>query len=95
MRYIILPRAQAEMRQIWSFSFSHWGKAQADRYLGSIEARFAAIAENPKMGRPYGKRRSGHFKALVGSHAVIYQVSSEEIVIVRVLHQRMKTPRRL
>lgn len=43
--------AEADYETIAHYTALHWGQAQAGRYLDQIEAGFAAIQENPALGR--------------------------------------------
>jgi toxin ParE1/3/4 len=78
---------------LWQYSFEHWGRVRADRYIARIEARFRDIANNPRLGRPAAGTREGQFKLLVEAHVILYRVDGEQISIVRVLHQRMDPSR--
>jgi toxin ParE1/3/4 len=73
---------------IWTFSLAEWGLTQADRYIADMEARFRAIAENPKIGQACDQIRKGHYRIASGSHFIFYRVDKEQIRIVRVLHRR-------
>ncbi len=50
-RYVLLPSARIDLREIWAFSLAEWGQVQADRYIADIEARFRAVAEDPNAGQ--------------------------------------------
>lgn len=93
--YIVLPRARADLREIWSYTAGEWGMAQADRYIRDIEMLFQAVAEHSKRGRACDEIRAGYSRISVGSHVVFYRATRAKISIVRVLHQRMDFPRRL
>ncbi|NBP51350.1 MAG: type II toxin-antitoxin system RelE/ParE family toxin, partial [Actinobacteria bacterium] len=55
---------------------------------------FEELAAGDKAGRPVDLR-DGYFKYPVGAHLVFYRVSESELVIVRILHQRMDVSRHL
>lgn len=38
--YIVRPRAQIDLEDIWRYTLDNWGEAQADRYLGELFAAF-------------------------------------------------------
>ena len=87
-RYILLPGARIDLQEIWAFSLAEWGQVQADRYIADIEARFRAIAEDPKAGRSCDQIRRGYFRTKVGSHFVFYRLDEGQISIVCILHKR-------
>jgi len=91
-RFVLAERVRADLIGIWRYSAQRWGDDQAERYIRGIWHTFERIAENPRRGRSCG---AGHFKMLVGAHAVIFRVLDDGIGIVRVLHQAMDIPRHL
>jgi toxin ParE1/3/4 len=34
---VISERAEADLREIWRYSFKEWGEEQADRYLDELD----------------------------------------------------------
>ena len=94
-RYILLPRARTDIQEIWAFSWSEWGRAQADRYVADIEARIRDVAENPKIGQSCDQIRRGYFRIASGSHFIFYLVDEEQISVVRILHKRRNFRRHL
>lgn len=88
-------RARADIRDIWNYTVDHWGRGQAEIYLGLIEAAVDAINGDPKLGRPCNEVRQGYRKYLVGSHVLFYRIKSKTVFIVRILHQRMDAERHL
>jgi toxin ParE1/3/4 len=87
-RYVLLPSARIDLREIWAFSLAEWGQVQADRYIADIEARFRAVAEDPNAGQACDQIRKGHFRIRAGSHFVFYRLDEGQVSIVRILHQR-------
>jgi toxin ParE1/3/4 len=47
------------------------------------------IAQNPQRGRPCDEIREGYRWYPSGSHVVFYRITTKEVVVVRILHQRM------
>jgi toxin ParE1/3/4 len=86
-------RAAADIREIWNYTADHWGKAQAEIYLGLIESAVDAISTDPKLGRSCNEIRRGYRKYLVGSHVLYYRLKDGAVFVVRVLHQRMDPER--
>ncbi|AOO79524.1 type II toxin-antitoxin system RelE/ParE family toxin [Bosea vaviloviae] len=93
--YWLSPLAEADLEEIWLYSFREWSADQADKYHNDIVSAFDGIAAGTKKGRPVDIRE-GYFKYAVGSHVFYYkQVDTGEIIIIRILHQRMDANRHL
>jgi toxin ParE1/3/4 len=94
-RYIVLPRAEADLGDIWRYTADEWGVEQADRYIRDIENRFQAIADNPERGRACDEIRAGYFRVSAGSYFVFYRMNRTVVSISRILHQRRDFRRHL
>lgn len=93
-RYRLSPLAEADLEEIWLYTFSNWSAEQADSYHNAIVAAFEGLAAGTKAGRSVDIRE-GYFKYAVGAHFVFYRHSDTGIVVVRVLHQKMDVSRHL
>ena len=92
--YRLTPLAQADLEDIWVYTFKKWSAAQADRYLRDLIAAFDDLATGRKVGRP-ADIRAGYLKHGVGAHLIYFRSSSEGVEVVRVLHGRMDADRHL
>jgi len=95
MRFIVSPRARADIDDIWNYTVEHWGDRQAEIYLRLVKAAVEAVATDPKIGRTCDDVRRGYRKYPVGSHVLFYRVTATAIVVVRILHRRMDVERHL
>jgi hypothetical protein len=43
---VVSERAQADLREIWRYSFKSWGEAQADRYLDDLDAGLSRMTRS-------------------------------------------------
>ncbi|MFN8701507.1 MAG: type II toxin-antitoxin system RelE/ParE family toxin [Rhodospirillales bacterium] len=91
---LLSPRAEADLEEIWLYTFKNWSLEQADSYHAAIVDAFDDLANGTKIGRPVDIR-DGYFKHPVGSHLVFYRLTESDLVVVRVLHQRMDVGRHL
>jgi toxin ParE1/3/4 len=89
MRYVLRPRAQRDIEDIWDYTAAAWGAAQAENYIRQIQRSLDAISLDPNRGRACDDIRAGYRKLLTGSHFVFYRVGADGIDVVRILHQRM------
>ena len=83
-------RAEADLLSIGDYTLRTWGKAQAGRYLGELEACCQMLAGNPALGRSCEGIRPGLRRMEHGKHVVFYRLQKPGgILVVRILHQRM------
>jgi toxin ParE1/3/4 len=93
--YKLLPKARADLEDIWLYSVNKWGVAQAEKYLEELEQSFKFIAENPEL---YPERDEFTPPVRIlhhGRHLVVYLVKKDHILIIRVLHDSMDIVRHL
>lgn len=95
MRIELSEDANADIRSIHTYTVKVHGGAQARRYIGGLNARLRAIAADPRIGRPYPEAIPATWRVTYGRHFIYYRPAGEELLIVRVLHQRMLQEGRL
>ena len=88
-RYVLSPRAQQDIEDIWDYTADRWDADQADQYTRGIQSAIEAAADNPQRGRPCDDVRPGYFKLFAGSHAIFYRLRRGTLDVVRILHGRM------
>jgi toxin ParE1/3/4 len=83
-------RAEADLLEIGSYTVQTWGVDQAIRYIDQLEACCQRLASNPASGRSCDDVRRGLRRMEQGKHVIFYwQQQGGEILISRILHQRM------
>lgn len=80
---------------IATYTMSMWGEAQMSRYIDGLHARFAELARFPGLGRPRDEMAPGYRSIVQSTHVVFYRTTTQELVIVRILHGRMDPDRHL
>ena len=88
-RYVVSPRARADLEDIWDYTAERWGPSQAEEYIRLLQHAIETVADNPRKGRSCDEVREGYRKYSVGSHVLFYRSIKVGIDIVRVLHGRM------
>lgn len=89
-RFILTKKAKADLKAIGRYTKETWGPEQRNRYLTMLDNRFHDLAAHPLKGRDCSDIRPGYRKHGVGKHIVFYRQSeTDDIEIVRVLHERM------
>jgi toxin ParE1/3/4 len=94
-RYVLSPRAQADIDDIWTYTVKRWSVDQAERYLRLLQTEIGDLASDPLRGRACDEIRPGYRKGRAGSHVIFYRVDDYRINIVRILHQSMDFERHL
>jgi toxin ParE1/3/4 len=82
-------RAEADLLNIGDYTLRTWGKAQAARYLRELEVCCQTLADNPELGRLCEGVRPGLHRLEHGKHVVFYRQERGDILVSRILHQRM------
>ncbi len=86
-------RAEADLLGIAAYTLRNWGEAQTITYIDNLEACCQMLANAPTLGRSCqhvlpGLRRYEH-----GEHVVFYRQEGDDIIVSRILHQRMMPER--
>jgi len=82
-------RAEADLLSIGDYTLRTWGRAQAARYIGELEACCRMLADNPALGRLCDDVRPGLRRLEHGKHVVFYRQERGGVLVSRILHQRM------
>lgn len=83
------PLAEADLEDIWLYTFRQWSIEQADEYVRSIITAIDGLT----AGRNIAQRaevREGYWKYKVGMHVVYFQSSDRHLDVIRILHERME-----
>ncbi|HLW70030.1 MAG TPA: type II toxin-antitoxin system RelE/ParE family toxin [Candidatus Binataceae bacterium] len=88
-RYILSPRAQRDIDEIWDYTAKRWGVDQAEIYTRQLGHDVEAVAAQPAIGRACPELRTGYYRFPSGGHVLFYRRIEGGIEIVRVLHARM------
>ena len=97
MQSKISKKAASDLENIWLYTLENWSIEQADRYFNLLMNEIEYLTEEPYSGKDYSRIRKGYFRSEVKSHFIFYKISenSDEIEIIRILHQRMDIESRL
>lgn len=87
--YILSPRTQSDLDEIWDYTERHWGIEQAEFYIRQLWQDIEAIAAKPTIARPCPEVRAEYYKFRSGSHLIFFRLSKSGIEVVRILHARM------
>ena len=94
--FIISEKALEDINNIWIYTAENWSVEQADRYYNLIVDEIEYIVRNFDMARDFGKIRKSYRYSKVKSHLIFFKNDkTNEIEVVRVLHERMDIENRL
>jgi toxin ParE1/3/4 len=94
-RFVIRPRAQADLDEIWDYTADRWGLDQAETYARQLWKDIELVADRPSLGRECSEVRPGYRKYPSGSHVLFYRPTADGIDVVRILHERMDYERHI
>lgn len=95
LQLIISPQAKADLKDIWQFGFSRWGRAQSDNYLEALKGQIWTLLEQPNMGTARNELLAGTRSLPVASHTLYYRIRENNLELIRVLHGRQDPGRHL
>ncbi|MHC4390096.1 MAG: type II toxin-antitoxin system RelE/ParE family toxin [Planctomycetota bacterium] len=90
---VVSERAEADLREIWRWSYHQFGEDQADRYLDQLDEGLQTCGAEPEGGRQRDAVRPGYWSKLIRKHVAFYTFTDDEVLIQRVLHGSMDPPR--
>jgi len=88
-------KSEQDLKEIYQYSYFQYGKTKADYYINDLKQCLNFLAENPLVAR-----ERHEFKQPVrihhhAKHLVIYQQLAENILIIRLLHERVEIKKHL
>ena len=95
-KYRISQQAIEDLNSIWVYTFHKWSKEQVDRYYDLVIGEIEFIADNYLTGKSAELTRKNYSVTKIKSHLIFYRKNENGIIeIVRILHQRMDSKKRL
>lgn len=88
-RFHLTVRAELDLLEIAEYTQRTWDDVQCARYLDQLEQACERLADHPGLGRACNHIRPGLRRSEQGKHVIFYRRSGEDIVVVRILHDRM------
>ena len=95
MRLRLSHRARADLDAIWEFTARRCSTVQAERYYRDVADAIHDLTTGRRRGRELGFGEVGWMRLNVRSHVVFYFRESDELHVLRVLHQSMDAKRHL
>jgi toxin ParE1/3/4 len=94
--YIISEKALEDINTIWIYTAENWSVEQADRYYNAIIDEIEFIVQKFELASDFEKIRKSYRYSKIKSHLIFFKKNkSNEIEVVRVLHEKMDIENRL
>lgn len=86
MVYRLTKAAERDLAEIYEYGLTQFGQNVADDYLAELISTFELIEHSPKIGTAY----QGFRRFSKGRHIVFYQITTDTLIVVRIMHERMQ-----
>ena len=86
------PQAKTDFTDILRYTGQTWGRHQLQIYSDKIDAALQAIRRHPNIGHCRNDLPATHLALPVGEHVIVYRMRTDDIAVVRILHQRRCMP---
>lgn len=87
--YTLSRKAEQDLKEIYFYGYHEYGEQQADHYVHQLEKAFTLLAENPLICRERNEFTPTVRMHAIMKHLIIYIYQKDNILIVRLLHERM------
>ena len=96
-KYHLTNKAVEDLTNIWKYTVDAWSERQADDYYNMLIASCQKITENPQLfGLKYEEIAEGLYGYRANKHIIFYRILiGGDILIIRILHQRMDLKHRM
>ncbi|MCG8486743.1 MAG: type II toxin-antitoxin system RelE/ParE family toxin [Chromatiales bacterium] len=85
---IIAPAAKNDLKDIYQYGLSQWGRNQSENYLAQIKNQLWMLSQQPLMGTERPELLPDTRSLSIKSHTLFYRVTANRVEIVRILHGR-------
>ncbi len=87
--YFFTDLAEHDLEKIIDYTVDQWGGLQATQYIDGLERQAQILAENPDIGLDAKLLSAGLLSFPYQSHILYYMKISQDIAIIRILHNSM------
>jgi len=87
--------AKQDLTHIWYYSYKNFGEKQADKYVSLLENKINSLQNSPMLGVDCSYIRKKYRKLQIEHHVAFYYINKSEIIITRILHEKMNYKKHL
>jgi len=89
-KYHLTNLAVNDLSEIWNYTYDEWSENQANKYYEFLLESCQELADNPNYGKNYELITNGLLGYKANYHIIFLTIiSTKEIEIIRILHERM------
>ena len=89
---VISHQALRDLAEIEAYTTQNWGYDQATEYVDAIFAAMDVLGRHPELGMLSNRGHANNRHFVVRRHLIVYVPDLNELLILRVLHQRSRDP---
>ncbi len=93
--YTLSQAADEDLAEIYRYTYTEFGEAQADTYFDSLEECLNRLAEHPEIGLDISGLRVRYRRFIHKQHSIYYKPANTRILIVRILGPGMAVEKNL
>ncbi len=86
---IFTELADADLIEIYTYSYQQWGESQADKYINFLREGVNRLATSPRLGKQRDDIPAECLVYHVKRHLIVYRIYQDNIEILRVLYDGM------
>ena len=94
-KYKTSGKSDRDIIDIYKYTAVNFGFAKADDYLIKLYQQFERLGAQPGIGQAVSISKKSYRRFEYESHMIYFRKRSKDILIVRVLHERMDAKRHL
>lgn len=81
--------AEKDLRLIAAYTNREWGEVQKNKYLGIIQQSLKSLADLSVTGKLRNDIATDLYCYSIQKHLIFYRETEQELLVLRVLHERM------
>jgi len=85
----LAPQAVKDLEEIYEYTLLNWGITQTEKYQDELYSAMQTVLENPSIGSLYFFKEGNYRKMNINRHIIFYRQNQEEIIVIRIFHERM------
>ncbi len=86
---IFTELAEADLIEIYTYSYQQWGEFQADKYINLLREGVNKLASSPRLGKQRAYIPAECIVYHIQRHLIIYRIHQDTIEVLRVLYDGM------